>query len=58
MLITMLIVVIILSFIGINVVRMQKEDEARRKRKKEIERALIRQKLEKAGVKYGHRMDS
>ena len=57
MLITMLIIAIILSAVGINMIRMQKEDEARRRRKKEIEKALIRQRLERAGVKHGHRMD-
>ena len=57
MLITMLIIAIILSAVGINMIRMQKEDEARRKRRKEVEKTLIRQRLERAGVKHGHRMD-
>ena len=57
MLITMLIIAIILSAVGINMIRTQKEEEARRKRQKKIEENMIRQKLEKAGIKYGQRMD-
>jgi len=56
-LITMLIIAIILSAVGINMIRTQKEEEARRKRQKKIEENMIRQKLEKAGIKYGQRMD-
>ena len=58
MLITMLIIAIILSAVGINMIRMQKEDEARQKRRKEVEKTLIRQRLERAGVKHGRRMDN
>ena len=57
MLITMLVIAIILSAVGINMIRTQKEAEARRKRRKKIEENMIRQKLEKAGIKYGQRMD-
>ena len=46
MLITMLIIAIILSAVGINMIRMQKEDEARRKRRKEVEKTLIQQRRE------------
>jgi len=53
----MLIIAIILSAVGINMIRTQKEEEARRKRQKKIEENMIRQKLEKAGIKYGQRMD-
>ena len=57
MLITMLVIAIILSAIGINMIRTQKEEEARRKRRKKIEENMIRQRLEKAGMKYGQRLD-
>lgn len=57
MLITMLVIAIILSAVGINMIREQKEEEARRKRRKKIEENMIRQRLEKAGMKYGQRLD-
>ena len=57
MLITMLVIAIILSAVGINMIREQKEEEARRKRQKKIEENIIRQRLEKAGMKYGQRLD-
>lgn len=57
MLVTMLVIAIILSAVGINMIRTQKEAEARRKKRKKIEENMIRQKLEKAGIKYGQRMD-
>ena len=57
MLITMLVIAIILSAVGINMIRTQKEEEARRKRQKKIEENMIRQRLEKAGIKYGQRLD-
>lgn len=57
MLVTMLVIAIILSAVGINMIRTQKEAEARRKRRKKIEENMIRQRLEKAGMKYGQRLD-
>lgn len=57
MLITMLVIAIILSAVGINMIRQQKEEEARRKRQKKIEENMIRQRLEKVGMKYGQRLD-
>ena len=57
MLVTMLIIAIILSAVGINMIRIQKEEEARRKRRKKIKENMIRQRLEKVGMKYGQRMD-
>lgn len=55
MLITMLIIAIILSAVGINMIRMQKEDEARRKRRKEVEKTLIRQRLNRMNQRLGKR---
>lgn len=57
MLVTMLIIAIILSAVGINMIREQKEEAARRERRKKIEENMIRQRLEKAGMKYGQRLD-
>lgn len=57
MLVTMLIIAIILSAVGINMIKGQKEEEARRERRKKIEENMIRQRLEKAGMKYGQRLD-
>ena len=47
MLITMLVIAIILSAIGINMIREQKEEEARRERRKKIEENMRR--LEQMG---------
>ena len=55
MLITMLIIAIVLSAVGINMIRMQKEDEARRRRRKEVEKTLIRQRLNRMNQKWGKR---
>jgi len=55
MLITMLIIAIILSAVGINMIRMQKEDEARRRRRKEVEKTLIQQRLNWMNQRLGKR---
>nr|DAS67923.1 MAG TPA: protein of unknown function (DUF4083) [Caudoviricetes sp.] len=47
MLITMLVIAIILSAVGINMIREQKEEEARRERRKKIEENMRR--LEQMG---------
>lgn len=55
MLVTMLIIAIILSAVGINMIRMQKEDEARQKRRKEVEKTLIQQRLNRMNQRLGKR---
>ena len=55
MLITTLIIAIILSAVGINMIRMQKEDEARRRRRKEVEKTLIRKRLNRMNKRLGKR---
>lgn len=47
MLVTMLVIAIILSAVGINMIRTREEEEARRKRRKKIEENMRR--LEQMG---------